>query len=91
MTLAARLGDGSDAEVSALDGERVALVSARAFAPGAPIAIEVATPDGTLALAGKCLGSKRRADGRFDVRARLVSLRREERDRLAALLDDLAR
>ncbi|MCZ7687520.1 MAG: hypothetical protein M5U28_55795 [Sandaracinaceae bacterium] len=61
------------------------LVLPRAFAPGAPLALTLELEDGALELTGKTIGSKRREDGRFDVRARLISLRREDRARLEAI------
>lgn len=59
----------------------VELVSPTSFAPGQPARFEVAE----LALEGRSLGSRKRDDGRFMVRFRLISLRREDRDRLEAI------
>ena len=76
-----RLAGGEDAELVSLEGIQAAI-----FAPGAPIAFEAVLEDGPVALEGKSHGSKRRGDGRFDVRLRMINLRREDRERLAALL-----
>lgn len=84
--IACRLTTGEEAELHRLEGERVALVSPRAFAPGAPLELQALVGGEDVPLRGKSLGSKRREDGRFDVRARLVSLRRVDRERLAQAL-----
>lgn len=82
----ALLEDGREAELLGLDGEIVELVSPRAFAPGAPLGLRARDPEGPLELRAKSLGSKRREDGRFDVRVRLVNLRRADRERLCRAL-----
>ncbi len=64
-------------------GEILEVLSARPFAPGAPVSIEV---DGT-SLQGKSLGSKRQPDGRFHVRMRMINLRRAHRVFLLAKSD----
>ena len=80
-----RLDRGGEGELVSIEGETVALVSPRAYAPGAPIEMTALT-EADIPLRGKSLGSKRRPDDRFDVRARLVNLKREDRERLATLL-----
>lgn len=81
----ARLRAGGEGEAIAWSRDVLHLVLPRAFAPGAPIALTVELEGGALELTGKTLGSKRRDDGRFDVRARLIDLRREDRARLEAI------
>jgi len=51
-------------------------------APGQPLTLEI----GELTLEAKSRGTRKRADGRFDLKVRLVGLRREERERLVALV-----
>lgn len=70
-------------ELQHFDGKHFRLVSAVAFAPGQPLTVEltIALPR-TLDL--KSLGSVKRADGRFDVRARAATLTREVRAELLA-------
>ncbi|HEY8432146.1 MAG TPA: hypothetical protein VIL20_27405 [Sandaracinaceae bacterium] len=85
MSAPVELASGGSGEAVAWAGEVLSLVLPRAFAPGAPIAFSIALEGGALSLSGKTVGSKRRADGRFDVRVRLLNLRREERARLEAL------
>jgi hypothetical protein len=64
---------------------------ARPFAPGTPVPFEIdlASDDeagDTRSLSGKVIGCKRNAAGGFDLRLRLVSLRREEREALVRVL-----
>ena len=82
----ARIATGDEAELLAIDGETIALVSPRAYAPGAPIELTALAEGGEIPLRGKSLGSKRRPDARFDIRARLVNLTRDARERLSTLL-----
>ncbi len=82
VTLSAKLG--SDVlTVTAFDGKQVALVSPRPFAPGYRLALDVAFQTPAL-LELKTLGSKKRADGAFDVRARPMTLRKDVREKLFA-------
>jgi hypothetical protein len=78
----ASLADGALAEVTGYAGEVLTFACERAHPPGEPLQLTVRLPDAELALAGKTVGSKRRDDGRFDVRLRLTSLRREQRSLL---------
>jgi hypothetical protein len=56
------------------------LIAERAFAPGQPMEMKVASSDELQrTLVGKSAGSKRREDGAFEVRVRLHSLTREDR------------
>lgn len=83
--------DGGEGEALAFErAEVLRCVVSRAFAPGAPIALRIgltveAEPE-EVALSGKSTGSKRRADGRFDLVVRLISLRKAHRLALEAAL-----
>ncbi|HVZ32160.1 MAG TPA: hypothetical protein VG963_07035 [Polyangiaceae bacterium] len=70
-------------ELCDFDGKHFRFVSDEAFAPGQPLALTVALA-APLSLQLKSLGSTRRADGRYDVRARAATLRRDERTALLA-------
>ncbi len=72
------------AELVALSNDLLDVVVGEPCAPGTPITLEL----GGLALEAKSRGTKKRADGRFDLKARLVGLRREQREQLQALLAD---
>ena len=75
---------GGEGEALSVAGEVLHLVIDRPYAPGAPVSMTVTRADGELRLRGKTIGSKRRDDGRFDVKLRLVSLSRIDRARLTA-------
>ena len=86
MSVAIRVG-GEPGEALSFDGaESMFLIAPRAYAPGAPVELGVTVGDATFTLRGKARGSKRGEDGRFGVRVRLVSLRREEREALRSAL-----
>ena len=85
MTLRVRVGEGEFLELHSFDGKQFALVSTRAYAPGQPLNLTVElTPPCTLEL--KSLGSKKRDDERFDVRARAMTLAKGTRERILAAL-----
>lgn len=85
MSAQVELAVGGQGEAVRFEREVLHLVLPRAFAPGAPIAFRATLGDDEVALTGKSLGSKKREDGRFDVRLRMTNLRREDRARLVAL------
>jgi len=71
---------GEPGEALSFDGtETLALVAPRAFAPGTPIEMRFRVGESAHTIRGKARGSRRRDDGRYDVQARLISLRREQR------------
>lgn len=76
--------DGAEGHASAFDGEMIVLVLSRPLAPGTPFRGVVAIETGEIAIEGRATRSKRTADGTFEVRARLISLRRDDRERLLA-------
>jgi hypothetical protein len=86
MTLRTRTAEGETLELTEFDGKQFALVSPRAFAPGQPLILTVElVPPCMLDL--KSLGSKKRADDRFDIRARAMTLAKPTRDRIVAALE----
>jgi hypothetical protein len=91
MTLALRSGVERQGEVAeagsavGLQGEVLTLVWPTAKAPGEPLALRGVLGGCETELRVKTVGSKRRADGRYDVRVRLVNLRRAQRLALEAL------
>lgn len=82
--------DGAEAFLVAFDGHVLSVDSPRPFAPGAPVSLAGRTADGSEGsehrLEGRTIGSRRREDGRFEVRLRLVNLRRATRLALMASL-----
>lgn len=80
------LADGERGRAVAYAEGILHLVSERPHPPGQPLTFSLRLPDGAeLALQGKSANSKLRHDGGFDVRLKLVSLRREQRAALEQL------
>ncbi len=80
--IAMRIESVGSAELVHFAGEVVLFVSDKAFAPGKPLDVHAAFAEGELPAKLKVIGSRRREDGRFDVRARVINLTRELRERL---------
>ena len=81
-----RLESGQVAVGLSFDGNLLKLTSPVAFAPGSPIRFKPAGEHGDRNFEGRVLGSKRVQDEQFEVRLRLVNLRREERELLLSRL-----
>jgi len=81
----AALPNGEPGRALGYAGGVLRLVCEQAHPPGEPLALTLRLDSGELALQGKSAGCKRRADAGFDVALRLHSLRREQREQLAAL------
>lgn len=79
------IAEGAAGELARFERDVLHLIIERPFAPGAPFDLSVELSDGHVALRAKTIGSTRRSDGRFDVRARPIDLRRTDRARLEAL------
>jgi hypothetical protein len=71
-------------ELVSFDGEFLVARVSKAFAPGTPFHGSVALEGGPLAIEGRANGSKRTSEGAYELRARIVNLRREDRLRLEA-------
>jgi hypothetical protein len=82
IALPIQLLDGGRALAVAYSSAGLSLICECAYPPGKPLALTAELGGGMLALQGKSGGSRRRADGRYDVTLRLISLRREQREQL---------
>jgi hypothetical protein len=82
MTIAATLPDGARAEIVAFDGRRVTLHVARVIAPGTPFDVVAHLGDGAAPLSLKTGAARRRAEGGFEIVARVVDLTRAEAARI---------
>ena len=71
------------ADLVAIEGEMVTLVSTTPYPPGSRV--KGVLQDGT-ALTLKTHSSKKRDDGAFDLKGRLLDLRRDVRERLERLV-----
>jgi hypothetical protein len=86
LTIPLRVGTDLAGVAVGYDGARLQFVVPKAFPPGQPLQLTLLpTDEPALLLAARSVGSKRRSDGAFDVQARLVSLDRAARERLAQL------
>jgi len=77
-----RLETGEEGTAIRLDGHVLVLLSPRAFAPGSPIRLAAVGENEARQLEGRTIGSKRMDAGPFEVRLRLVNLRRIDRELL---------
>jgi hypothetical protein len=76
------LHTGEVAEACAIDGNLLTLSSPRAFPPGSPICFAAFFAGSERGFEGRTIASKRLDDRRFEVRMRLVNLRRHDRELL---------
>ncbi len=67
------------------DGPTLSAISPKAFPPGRPLVLHLASAAGELRLETRTISSKKRDDGRFDLRVRFTNLRKEARTQLDAL------
>lgn len=81
-----RFESGQDGVGLAFDGNLMTLTSPVAFAPGSPIRFTSVGEHGHRSFEGRALGSKRLEGEQFEVRLRLVNLRRENRELLLRAL-----
>jgi len=81
-----RLESGHDAVGLTFDGNLLKLSSPVAFAPGSPIRFIAKGMDGDRSLEGRVLRSKRKGEQQFEIRIRLVNLRRDDRELLLTTL-----
>jgi hypothetical protein len=79
-----RTSSGERLALMAYDGRELQLGSARAFAPGQPISLQVDVGIG-FSLELKSVGSVKQPDGSFCVRTRHSTLSRHAREALARL------
>ncbi len=80
MSLACTLASGDSLTLQTFDGKLFTFVTAKAAAPGAPLRIRVDQTGAILEL--KSIGSRKLADGTFELRARITTMPKEVRDAL---------
>jgi hypothetical protein len=68
--------------ITSIAGSVVTLSSPKAFPPGQPL--EFTLCDSSLRLEARSIGSKRSANGEFELRVRLINLRKATREALEA-------
>jgi hypothetical protein len=74
--------------ITDISGLLVTLRSPKAFPPGQPL--EFTLSDSNLQLQARSIGSKRSADGEFELRVRLINLRKQAREALEAAWSECA-
>lgn len=82
--IALRFSTGEEGHAVAFTGEVLDVRAAGSHPVGQPLQVVLALPDGALTLDARSRGSRRLEDGWFEVRLRLVALRRTDRARLDA-------
>lgn len=80
MTLEATTTDGAAITVTAFDGNLTTVLCTRPYAPGQPM-LFVLPFEPPATVDGRTVGARRRADGLYEIRLRLVALTREVRVR----------
>ena len=83
MAIPALIAEDVTATAVHSDAVTLEVHAAKAYPPGRPLTITLwpGSPE-ALALAGRCIGSKRQDDGSSAVRGRLVNLARDARETL---------
>ena len=82
QAISATIDDTHEASVLSCDGQVLCAICSVAFPPGRPLELELRLPEQEVTLVGRCIGTKKRTDGAFDLRMRLTNLRRETRETL---------
>ena len=75
---------GAEGHAVSFEGEFLVVVVSRAFAPGTPFTGGIAIDGTSIQIEGRATGSKRTPEGMFEVRARLINLRKADRELLEA-------
>lgn len=83
-TLAARLADGTLATATRYADLVLWLGCERAYPPGQPLDLQLCVDGADVPLSGRCIGSRRTAEGGYEVRMRLTNLLRSVRKELEA-------
>ncbi|MBK8173048.1 MAG: hypothetical protein IPK60_22320 [Sandaracinaceae bacterium] len=76
---------GESGEVSSWDGSTMTVLASGPYAPGAPTRMKIHLETTAVDVEARAKDSKRVADGRFQVRLRVINLRREQLELLATL------
>lgn len=75
---------GAEGHAVSFTGEMLVAVLSKPFAPGTPLKGTITIEGDAIAIEGRATGSKKTPEGTFEVRARLINLRRADRERLVA-------
>jgi hypothetical protein len=89
MPVLFKVSAGEEGEVQGFSDPVLSLSCNKAFSPGRPICFKLLSDQGELTLQGKTIGSKRQLDDRFEIRVKVINLRRAEKELLLALFSPL--
>lgn len=78
----ARFADGTPAAAQRYADLVLWLECERAYPPGQPLELHICLDGAEVPLSGRCIGSRRTAEGRYEVRMRLTNLLRTVREGL---------
>lgn len=88
----ARIQGELEGALEHVEGLVVQLRTPKAFPPGQPLSFTLQGGAGTeLRYEARSIGSKRRDDGAFELRARLINLRKDAREALERLMTSVER
>ena len=87
----ARIQGELEGALEHVEGLVVRLRAPKAFPPGQPLAFTLQCAGTELRYEARSIGSKRRDDGAFELRARLINLRKEAREALERLMTSVER
>lgn len=73
---------GAEGHALSFTGEFLTATLSKPFAPGTPLKGTIRIGDDTVAIEGRAIGSKRIGEGLFEVKARLINMRKADRERL---------
>lgn len=86
QSIGARFSDGTPAVAERYAQLVLWLRCERAYPPGKPLDLILAVDEGEATVSGRCIGSRRQAEGSYQVRMRLTNLTRQLRQALEARL-----
>jgi hypothetical protein len=75
---------GAEGNAISFEGEFLVAVVSKPFAPGTPLRGTIVVGESEIGIEGRATGSKRTPEGTFEVRARVINLRKVDRERLEA-------
>jgi hypothetical protein len=82
MTLRVQIAGEHAGAIEQIEGLVLRLRSPKAFPPGQPLALAFSADGSSIGLDARAIGSKRRDDGSFELRVRLINLRKDAREAL---------
>ena len=91
MSLPVQIAGEWSGALEQLEGLQLRLASPKAFPPGQPLSLRVSTGNATVHLEARTIGSKRRDDTSFELRVRLINLRKDVREALDRALASVER